>query len=276
MQSNHSVPDNRRAIGIFDSGIGGLTVANAVFDLLPNERIIYFGDTANIPYGNKTSEQVRDFSFKITEFLLSKGCKAIVVACNTASAAALDALRSRYPEVPFIGMEPAVKPAAKLTKTGKVGVLATAGTFKSQRYAKLMHAYAQDVTMIENPCVGLVKLIEQHQIDHPDTRALLESILKPMEAEGADTFVLGCTHYPFVEHIIRDIIDEAEHIINPAPAVARQLKRRLENLNLLNPDQQTPQHEYFASGEKEAMQWAIVQVSGKKDVEIKTPALEEG
>jgi glutamate racemase len=273
MQSNLSVPEENRAIGIFDSGIGGLTVANAVFDLLPHEKIIYFGDTANIPYGDKTADQVRDFSFRITQFLLNKGCKAIVVACNTASAAALDALRNHWPDVPFIGMEPAVKPAAKLTKTGKVGVLATAGTFKSQRYANLMHAYAQDVTMIQNPCVGLVKLIEEHKIDQPKTRALLESILKPMETEGADTFVLGCTHYPFVEHIIRDIIDEAEHIINPAPAVARQLKRRLEKLNLLNPSNEIPEHEFYASGKKEAMQWAVELVTGEREVAILTPAI---
>jgi glutamate racemase len=273
MQSNLSVPEENRAIGIFDSGIGGLTVANAVFDLLPHEKIIYFGDTANIPYGDKMADQVRDFSFRITQFLLNKGCKAIVIACNTASAAALDALRNHWPDVPFIGMEPAVKPAAKLTKTGKVGVLATAGTFKSQRYANLMHAYAQDVTMIQNPCVGLVKLIEEHKIDQPKTRALLESILKPMETEGADTFVLGCTHYPFVEHIIRDIIDEAEHIINPAPAVARQLKRRLEKLNLLNPSNEIPEHEFYASGKKEAMQWAVELVTGEREVAILTPAI---
>lgn len=273
MQSNHSVSDKERAIGVFDSGIGGLTVANAVFDLLTSEKIIYFGDTANIPYGNKTADHVRDLSFRITEFLLQKECKAIVVACNTASAAALDALRSEWPDVPFIGMEPAVKPAAKLTKTGKVGVLATAGTFKSQRYAKLMHAYAKDVTMIENPCVGLVTLIEQHKIEYPETRELLESILRPMEAEGADTFVLGCTHYPFVEHIIRDIIDEAEHIINPAPAVARQLKRRLEKLDLLNPHNEVPQHEFFASGEKEAMKWAVEFLTAKVDVDILTPEI---
>ncbi len=271
MQSNHSVPGKERAIGVFDSGIGGLTVANAVFDLLPSEKIIYLGDTANIPYGNKTAEQVRDLSFRIIEFLLQKDCKAIVVACNTASAAALDAMRAKWPEVPFIGMEPAVKPAAKLTKTGKVGVLATAGTFKSQRYAKLMHAYAKDVTMIENPCVGLVKLIEQHKTEHPETRELLKSILRPMEAQGADTFVLGCTHYPFVEHIIRDIIDEAEHIINPAPAVARQLKRRLESQDLLNTSTAIPQHEFYASGEKEAMKWAVEFLTRKEDVEILTP-----
>jgi glutamate racemase len=273
MQSILSVPDEYRAIGIFDSGIGGLSVANAVFDLLPHEKIIYFGDTAHIPYGNKTADQVRDFSFKITDFLLNKGCKAIVVACNTASAAALDALRNHWPDIPFIGMEPAVKPAAKLTKTGKVGVLATTGTFKSQRYANLMHAYAQDVTMIQNPCVGLVKLIEQRKIDHPKTRALLESILKPMETEGADTFVLGCTHYPFVEHVIRDIIDEAEHIINPAPAVARQLQRRLQRLQLLNPSADMPQHEFYASGKKEAMRWALKLVTDKKNAAILTPEM---
>ena len=171
-QQGNQVSSSEQAIGIFDSGIGGLTVANAVFDLLPQEQVIYYGDTANIPYGSKPESVIRDFSFKITEFLLAKNCKAIVVACNTASAAALDALRKHWPEIPFIGMEPAVKPAAKLTQTGKVGVLATAGTFKSQRYAKLMETYAKDVVMIENSCVGLVKLIEQRKINHPETQFL--------------------------------------------------------------------------------------------------------
>lgn len=271
MQSDHPLPIERRAIGVFDSGIGGLTVANAVFNLLPFEKVIYYGDSANIPYGNKTQAEVQELSFKITAFLLAKGCKIIVVACNTASAAALDALRLQWPNVSFIGMEPAVKPAAQLTKTGKVGVLATAGTFKSQRYAKLMQAFAQDVQMIENPCIGLVKLIEQRKVADPETRALLESILKPMEAEGADTFVLGCTHYPFVEPLIREIINEAEHIINPAPAVARQLQRMLEKMNLLHPGTEPPQHEFYASGDHDTMAWAVEYLTGWEGVKVFTP-----
>lgn len=270
-QSDHSRSLAERAIGIFDSGIGGLTVANAVFNLLPEEQIIYYGDTANIPYGPKPAEHIRNLSFQITEFLLSKGCKAIVVACNTASAAALEALRKEWPDVPFIGMEPAVKPAAKLTKSGIVGVLATAGTFKSQRYAKLMHNYAQEVEMIENPCTGLVKLIEQKKVNHPETKALLESILKPMEEEGADTFVLGCTHYPFIEPLINEIIDEAEHIINPAPAIARHLKNTLVKANLLNKGTTLP-HEFYASGEKSSMKWAIEYLTGWEGVEVKIPS----
>jgi glutamate racemase len=265
--SDQARSSDERAIGIFDSGIGGLTVVNAVFDLLPQEQVIYYGDTANIPYGSKTESVIREFSFKITEFLLAKNCKAIVVACNTASAAALDALRKHWPEIPFIGMEPAVKPAAKLTQTGKVGVLATAGTFKSQRYAKLMETYAEGVEMIENPCVGLVKLIEQKKVNHPETKALLESILRPMEAEGVDTFVLGCTHYPFVEVLINEIIDEAEHIINPAPAVARQLKNILEKRGLLHKGKPDPP-EFYASGDKESMAWALEFLLQKKGHEV--------
>ncbi len=267
MRQCNNIAMKEQAIGIFDSGIGGLTVANAVFDLLPQEQVIYYGDTANIPYGSKPESVIRDFSFKITEFLLSKGCKAIVVACNTASAAALDALRERWPNISFIGMEPAVKPAAKLTQTGKVGVLATAGTFKSQRYAKLMETYAEGVEMIENPCVGLVKLIEQKKVNHPETKVLLESILRPMEAEGADTFVLGCTHYPFVEPLINEIIDEAEHIINPAPAIARHLKNTLEKRGLLNKGEPGT-HQFYASGDKESMQWAVEFLLQKNRCEI--------
>ena len=239
----------RHPVGLFDSGIGGLTAAYAIIQQLPQERLLYFGDTVHLPYGPQPAEAIRTYSADITQFLLQQGCKAIVVACNTATAAALNYLRERWPDVPFIGMEPAVKPGACATRTGKVGVLATAGTFKSQRYASLMHRFAKDIELLEDPCTGLVERIEAGQLDGPEMEAFLRNILEPMLAGGADTFVLGCTHYPFVQPLIQKIAGDSATIINPAPAVALQLRRVLEERHLLNPERNGP-HRFYLSGEK--------------------------
>lgn len=233
-------------VGIFDSGIGGLSVVDAIVRLLPNERLIYFGDTARIPYGTKPPEVIREYATQIAQFLLDQGCKALVVACNTATAPALPYLRERWPDVPIVGMEPAVKPGAAATKNGKVGVLATAGTLKSERYATLTERYAAHVQVFQNPCLGLVELIENGQADAPETEAMLQRIIPPMLAEGVDTLVLGCTHYPFVEDSIRRIVGEHVSIINPAPAVARQLERMLRERNLLSP-KLSGRHHFYAS-----------------------------
>ena len=178
-------PDNR-PIGVFDSGIGGLTVANAIFRTLPSESLIYFGDTARVPYGPRPPETIQRFSIEISRFLMDQGAKVIVVACNTASASALSVLRETWPGFPFVGMEPAVKPAAKATRTGVIGVLATEGTFKSQRYAGLMDQYAAGIRVFEDPCLGLVPLIESGKWEAPETEALITSIIRPMLAGGAD------------------------------------------------------------------------------------------
>jgi len=233
-------------VGIFDSGIGGLSVVDAIVRLLPKERLLYFGDTARIPYGTKSPDTIREYSAQITRFLLEQGCKAIVVACNTASAPALHYLREQWPEVPIVGMEPAVKPGAQATKTGKVGVLATRGTLQSERYATLMSRFASHIQVLEDPCLGLVELIENAQFDTPETEALLRRIVVPMLEQGVDTLVLGCTHYPFVEPLIRRITGEQVAIINPAPAVARQLERMLRERNLLSPALHG-KHAFYAS-----------------------------
>lgn len=235
-------------IGIFDSGIGGLSVARAIIDLLPSESLLYFGDTARIPYGTKPADTIRQYSLDITRYLIESGAKAIVVACNTASAAALGTLRATWPDLPIVGMEPAVKPGANATKTGVVGVLATAGTFKSQRYADLMKRYASGVKLLENPCTGLVEQIEAGELDTLATRQILEAILLPMIREQADTFVLGCTHYPFVAPLLQDIIGPERTIINPAPAVARQLQRVLNKRYLLAYTSIETRHQLFFSG----------------------------
>lgn len=237
-------------IGVFDSGIGGLSVANAIYKLLPAEQLIYFADTARVPYGPRSSQEIRSFSEEISRFLLAQPCKMIVVACNTATSAALEYLRQQWPDIPFVGMEPAVKPAAEATKTQKVGVLATAATIKSDRYVQLMQRYTKGVEVFENPCVGLVPQIEAGHLNTADTEALLRRIVIPMLDEGVDTLVLGCTHYPFIQPLLKKIAGENIQIIDPSPAVARQVKRRLEQLNLQASPQAstTLSYQLFASG----------------------------
>lgn len=241
-------------IGIFDSGIGGLSVLRHLKSDYPSEHLLYFADQAHVPYGSRTLEEVREYSAEIVRFLLEQGAKIIVVACNTASAAALNYLRHTFPDVPIVGMEPAVKPAAAVTRTGKVGVLATPGTFASPRYASLMERFTSGVTVLEDPCVGLVRLIEEGQLDTPATAGLLRDVLQPMLEAGVDTLVLGCTHYPFVQPLIETIVasetrDTAVTIIDPAPAVARQVGRVLATADLLAPATRAGATRLFTTGE---------------------------
>ncbi len=219
-------------IAVFDSGIGGLSVLRHIRALLPHESVIYIADQKHVPYGPRSATELIQLSKAVSRFLLSQQVKLVVVACNTATAAALPALREQFPVIPFVGMEPAVKPAARQTKSGKVGVLATVQTLSSERYASLMHRFAGHVQVFENPCVGLVELIEAGEITANGTEELLRSCLQPMLAAGVDTVVLGCTHYPFVLPMIEEIVGTAVTIIDPAPAVARQTVRVLQKQQL--------------------------------------------
>lgn len=243
-----STEDSNAFLGVFDSGIGGLSVANAIISQLPQETLIYFGDSARLPYGAQPLDIIRQYSLEIAHFLINQGCKAVVVACNTASAAALNELRQTWPNIPFIGMEPAIKPGAKTTKTGKIGVLATAGTFSSQRYEKLTHQFATHLEIFEDPCTGLVDLIETGKADLEETRVLLEQILLPWLSQNVDTFILGCTHYPFVEKTVRAIVGPDKVIINPAPAVARQTAKVLHEQQLLSSHRSNKPHHFYTSG----------------------------
>jgi len=241
-----------RPIGIFDSGVGGLTVANAISLLLPNEAIFYIGDTARIPYGNKSKDDIEKFSLEMTKFLLDKDCKAIVIACNTASAYALEAVRNTYPDIPVIAMEPAVKPAIEHSKTGAIGVLATLGTLRSDRYSHLKNKFGQGIQILENPCLGLVDNIEAGKWNDPETVLLLETILKPMMDAHVDHIVLGCTHYPIVIPLIANIMGNNVQLVNPAPAIAKQVYRQLAERNLLcvdaNVKENSPKHTVWATG----------------------------
>ncbi len=236
-------------IGIFDSGIGGLTVTATIMQALPMERLLYFGDSAHVPYGPRTLEEVRGFSFAITEALLARGAKVIVIACNTASAAALRPLREHYPDVPFVGMEPAVKPAVEHTRTGVVGVIATVATFQSELYATIVERFSQGVEVLHQPCPGLVKQIEAGEFDSPATEAMLRGWLQPMLDKNIDALVLGCTHYPIVRPLIERIVGPDVRVIDPAPAIARQLQRVLHRDGIEAPAYQVGDLVCYTSGE---------------------------
>lgn len=214
-------------IGMLDSGVGGLTILRAIREQLPGQPVIYVADQAHVPYGVRQVDEVRGFTKEITRFLIDQGAKLIVVACNTASVAALSYVRKEFPETPFVGMEPAVKPAAEQTKTGVVGVLATYATFQTDVYNSVVERFAKNVTIIQNHCPGLVNQIEKGDLSGIETRKILESALRPMISQGIDTIVLGCTHYPFVIPLIQEIVGPGVRVIDPAPAIARQTQRLL-------------------------------------------------
>lgn len=246
---NLMLPSN--PIGVFDSGVGGLSVLRAIRQELPAESILYLADQGHVPYGPRPLEEVRSFAEGITRFLLERGSKLIVVACNAASAAALHKLRQQFPQVTFVGMEPAVKPAAEHTRTGRVGVLATPATFQGLLYASVVERFAQGVVLYQDTCPGLVAQIEAGELDTPRTRAILEKALQPMLDQGIDTVVLGCTHYPFVIPLIQSIAGPLIRVIDPAPAIARQTRRMLELRRLLRPVSQGPElgeMQFFTTG----------------------------
>jgi glutamate racemase len=222
-------PEVRSApIGIFDSGVGGLSVLNEVRRLLPEEALLYVADQAHLPYGSLSLRQIRAFAAGIARYLLEQGAKMIVVACNTASAVGLQHLRRLWPEVPFVGMEPAVKPAAEQTRTGVVGILATPATFQGPLFASVVERFAGGAGLLKATCPGLVSQIEKGELETEATRSILEKALRPMLAKGMDCLVLGCTHYPFVLPLIRRIVGDAVKVIDPSPAVARQVARLLD------------------------------------------------
>lgn len=236
-------------IGVFDSGVGGLSVLRALRGQMPSENMTYFGDQGHVPYGARPMKQIQNFSEAITRFLLEQGSKIIIVACNTASAAALTYLRGKFPDVPFVGMEPAVKPAAESTKTGRVGVLATPATFQGALYASVVERFGTGVELFQHTCPGLVNQIEKGELDSKETRAILEGALLPMLEKNIDTVVLGCTHYPFVIPLIQQIVGEEVRVIDPAPAVARQVGRILESKGYKNTSEVNGKTEFHTSGD---------------------------
>ncbi len=214
-------------IGVFDSGVGGLSVLHHIRLQFPNARLIYVADSAHVPYGGKPTHYIERRAHTLTRFLISQGTDAIVIACNTATAAAVASLREHF-SIPIVGMEPAVKPAVTATRSGVVGVLATIGTLESARFAALLDRYAGEVEIVTQSCPGLVEQVEQGDLDSLRTRKLIERYTSPLLARGADTLILGCTHYSFLTPLIRDVVGEHTALVDTGAAVARQLLRRIE------------------------------------------------
>ena len=218
-------------IGVFDSGVGGISVLRSLVRELPNERFVYFGDSAHAPYGEKTSGEVLNLSRAITEDLLESGCKAIVIACNTATSAAAAQLRTEHPDVPIVGVEPALKPAVLAERHGRVLVMATPMTVRLKKFRKLLDTWGDEASVIAVPCDGLAARIEQGDLDAPDLMELIEGLVGSY-ADSVDAVVLGCTHYPFVRHQIASVIGEVP-FFDGADGTARQLRRRLDECGLL-------------------------------------------
>lgn len=247
-------------IGVFDSGIGGLSVWNELVREIPGESVIYVADSANAPYGTKSRSFITARSSAISNFLIDHGCKIIVVACNTATGAAITALRKEF-DIPFIGVEPAVKPAALASMTGHIGVLATAQTFKGEHFKRSIKLYSHTVEVHERAGTGLVELIESGRMDSAETKELLKQYLIPMVEKGIDQLVLGCTHYPFLIPIIREILPAGINVIDPAPAVARQTKKVLEINGGLNGVSAVSQYQFYTTGSPENLSLILNQLT---------------
>ena len=252
---------NERPVAVFDSGVGGISVLKHIHALLPNEKLLYVADSKHAPYGNKTPQEIQERCFKIADFLIAQDAKALVVACNTATAAAIDALRLRY-TLPIVGMEPAVKPAAAATKNGIIGVLATTGTLKSAQFAALLESYGRNVEVVTQACVGLVECIERGELNATNTKALIRKYCAPLLAEGADTIVLGCTHYPFVREVITEIVGKEVILIDTGAAVACQLQYRLTEEAIQSKRNQTASVRFWTNSDSINAKQIISQLWG--------------
>ena len=235
-------------IGVFDSGVGGLSVLRDIRAALPHEDLIYVADSGHVPYGNKTPDYIRERSRTLTQFLIERGAKAIVIACNTATAAAAAMLRSTF-DLPIVGMEPAVKPAVAATRTGVIGVLATVGMLQSARYAALLERFVQGVDVVTVPCPGLADQVELGDLDGPVTRDMIQRFTAPLLARNADTIVLGCTHYPFLRPLIADVVGPDVALIDTGAAVARRLQQVLAEHDLLNQATTSARETFWTSGD---------------------------
>lgn len=262
-------------IGVFDSGVGGLTVAKEIMNQLPDEKIIYFGDTARVPYGNKSKETVTAYSRQIVRFLISKGVKAIVVACNTASAFALETIRHEF-DIPIIGVvKPGARTAAETTENGRIGVIGTEGTIKSGIYSEFLKEISPKAQVFGQACPLFVPLVEEGWADDPVTEEIVRRYLKDLLSKEVDTVVLGCTHYPLLRKVISKIAGEEVKLVNPAYESARELRRVLEENELLNIEKSSLHHQFFVSdGAEKFREFANsilpCEIIETKDVNIKT------
>jgi len=257
---------NSAPVGIFDSGVGGLSVLRHIREQLPQEHLLYVADSAYAPYGGKSPQEIQARSLAVAEFLVGQGAKALVVACNTATAAAISVLRTRF-ALPVIGMEPAVKPAVAATRSGVVGVLATTGTLQSAQFAALLESYGKNVQVVTQGCPGLVECVERGELDSTPTRELLQGYVAPLLAAGADTLVLGCTHYPFLRPLIEELTGGKVALIDTGAAVARQVARRLEEANIGNASATIGSLRLWTSGDPMQAQEVVGMLWGTATVE---------
>ena len=253
-------------IGIFDSGVGGTSVWREIHNLLPSESTIYLADSRNAPYGEKRREEIIRLSEKNTDFLIENGCKLIVVACNTATTNAIDHLREKY-NLPFIGIEPAIKPAALNSKSGTIGVLATRGTLSSQLFSKTAKDHTSNIRVIEKEGRGLVNLIESGSVDNKATEDLLKKYLEPMLEANIDHLVLGCTHYPYLIPALRKLLPEQVKIIDCGEAVARQTQKVLKKHGLLAPSDENATHKFYSNSDPAVLNYFIKDTAAAINVE---------
>ena len=255
-------------IGVFDSGVGGSSIWKEINKLLPLEHTIYLADSKNAPYGNKSPEEITQLSIKNTEKLLQMGAKIIVVACNTATTNAIATLRENY-DIPFIGIEPAIKPAALQTISKSIGILATKGTLSSALFSKTTREFTKDINVVEIIGEGLVPLIEAGNLDGAEMISLLEKHTKPMIAANIDYLVLGCSHYPYLIPQLKKILPENVKIIDSGEAVARQTKTVLQSLNLLREENTKPKLQFFTNAETDTLKFLLKNYAEKISVEKK-------
>ncbi|QTD36945.1 glutamate racemase [Polaribacter batillariae] len=259
---------NKHPIGFFDSGVGGTSIWKEVISLLPNENSIYLSDSKNAPYGEKSKTQIINLCIKNTEFLLKENCKLIVVACNTATTNAIDFLREKY-SVPFIGIEPAIKPAALTTKTNTIGILATKGTLHSSLFEKTSSSFRKNIYIEEIVGKGLVELIEDGKLHSKEMTILLKSYLTPLLKKNIDALVLGCTHYPYLIPQIREIVGNKINIIDSGEAVARQTKAILTKFQLLNATENIAKHTLYINKSKVVLKQLILETEHTKIIQKK-------
>lgn len=249
MSHSPPLPARSAPVALFDSGVGGLSVWRWLVDLLPAESTLYLADQAHVPYGPRPQAEIEALTQAGVAWLIAQGAKLVVVACNTASAAALAGLRQTWPGIPIVGMEPALKPASERTRSGRVGVMATPGTLGADRFHSLVERYAAGVEVHTVLCPGLVEWVEAGRLSGPDVEAGLHVLLDPLTARGIDQLVLGCTHFPFLAPAIQAVVGSGVTLLDPAPAVARQARRRLAAAGLLAETGGRPQHRFYTSGD---------------------------
>jgi glutamate racemase len=260
-----------RPIGVLDSGLGGLSVAREIFAQLPGEPVLYFADQGHVPYGPRPAAEIRGFVEDITRYFLAHDARLVVLACNAASAVALKTLRARWPDVPFVGMEPAVKPAVERTRRGTIGVIATPATFQGELFASLLGRFVEPsgVRVITSVCPGFVQAVEAGALDTSETRALVQRELAPLLAAGIDELVLGCTHYPFLIDAIRAAAGPQVEIIDPGPAVARRVGQVLAERGLCAPAGPAPKHVFVTSGDPVRLRASLAQMLGRVPGEVR-------